>query len=98
MSDIWFGIVWIGGWGAVRTGVCHEMLFDSLFFQVFGAIGPGLVVCRNGRFAICIRFSLKRTIFYMRAPDDDLFFQTRPRRSSAKRRNCTARSWQAYPC
>ena len=42
------------------------MLFDS-FFQVFGAIG--LVSWFVWPFAFV--FCLKRTIFYMRAPDDE---------------------------
>ena len=42
------------------------MLFDS-FFQVFGAIG--MVSWFVWPFAFV--FGLKRTIFYMRAPDDE---------------------------
>lgn len=42
------------------------MLFDS-FFQVFGAIGMVSWFVWPFAFVFC----LKRTIFYMRAPDDE---------------------------
>lgn len=65
------------------------MLFDS-FFQVFGAIGMVSWFVWPFAFVFC----LKRTIFYMRAPDDE----DAAAQEQREKRRCTARSSAGHPC